>query len=171
MATKGTIGFCSKKANFISKAIRWFTRSKWSHTYAIYQAEPEVLVVEASTFTVQLAPFEKYDSSKYTNALFIPTGFTSEEIERGIAKVRGKIEAQYGWLQLVGFIPVVFVKRLFGMKISNPSKGGIVCSELVLQYLRGLEPGAKWDAMDRNTTSPEDLFLELSTHPKFRLQT
>lgn len=166
---KGTVGFASKKGNFISKAIRWFTQSKWSHTFIMYQVEPEALVVEAGTFEVLIDLPKKYDTHHYVTAYFEPVGFSGEEIEKGISKIRQKIEVHYGWLQLVGFIPVVIFKRLFGKKISNPAKGGIICSELVLLYLRALEPGAKWDHMDKNTTSPEDLFVEISGHPKFKL--
>jgi len=169
MLMRGSVGFCSKKANFISKIIRWFTRSKWSHTFIMYQAEPEPLVVEAGTYEVLIDLPMKYESSKYVTGYFEPAGFSAEEVERGIAKIRQKIEVHYGWLQLVGFIPVVIFRRLFGMKISNPARGGIICSELVLLYLRALEPGSKWDSMDKNTTSPEDLFVEISAHPKFRM--
>ena len=166
---RGTVGFTRKKGNFISKAIRWFTGSKWSHTFIMYQVEPEPLVVEAGIFEVLIDLPAKYDTHHYVTAYFEPAGFSSEEIERGIARVRSKIEVHYGWLQLLGFIPVVIFRRLFGLKISNPSKGGIICSELVLLYLRALEPGSKWDSMDKNATSPEDLFVEISKHPKFRI--
>ena len=166
---KGDVGFCTKRGNFLAKAIRWFTRSKWSHTYVIYQTEPEILVLEAGVFQVQLVPFSKYESKKYVNAVMRPVNFMPDAIEKGLAKVKEKIEAHYGWLQLIGFIPVVLFKRLLGMKISNPAKGGIICSELVLQYLRGLDPGCHWDKMDRNATSPEDLFEELAIDSGFTL--
>jgi hypothetical protein len=164
---KGTIGFCRERSSFISKAIRWFTRSQWSHTYIIYQVDPEVLVLEAGKFQVQLIPITKYESSKYVNVYFTPGLFLQGHVDAGIAKAKEKIEATYGWLQIFGFLPVIVAKRLLGMKISNPSKGGIVCSELVLQYLRGLEPGGKWGSMDRNSVSPEDLYGELVKHVGF----
>lgn len=164
---KGAIGFCRKKDSFISKAIRWFTRSDWSHTYIIYQDNPEVLVVEAGTFQVQLTPITKYESTKYSNVFFVPRHVDVSLIERGVKKVREKIEATYGWLQILGFIPVVIAKRLLFMKISNPARAGVICSELVLIYLRELEPGGPWDSMDRNAVSPEDLYQMLRNHPGF----
>lgn len=166
---KGAIGFATKRKNWISRIIRWFTQSQWSHTFVVYQTEPEVLVVEAGTFTVQLVPATKYESRKYTTVFLEPQTIPGDRIDAGIAKARDKIESRYGWLQLVGFVPVIVFRRVFNKKISNPSKGGVVCSELVLQYLRGVEPGSKWDAMDKNTVSPEDIYKELESHSSFKL--
>jgi hypothetical protein len=163
----GTIGFCRKKAGFIAKVLRWFTRSDWSHTYIICQVDPEVLVLEAGRLKVQSIPITKYESSKYANVYFTPGLFLQGRVDAGIAKAKERIEATYGWLQILRFLPVITAKRLLGMKISNPSKGGTVRSELVLQYLRGLEPGGKWDGMDRNSVSPEDLYGELVKHVGF----
>lgn len=166
---QGTIGFCTKRRNFISRVIRWFTRSKWSHTYVIRQNEPDILVLEAGMFQVQIVPITKYQSRKYANVYFQPDGFSQADITCGLMKAGEKIETHYGWLQLLGFIPVIMAKRLFGMKISNPSKGGVVCSELVLQYLRGLDPAGPWGTLDKNTVSSEDLYEVLSKHAKFKL--
>jgi hypothetical protein len=164
---RGTIGFSRKKANFISKVIRWFTRSQWSHTYIIYQDAPEILVVEAGTFTVQLVPITKYESAKYVNTFFVPRHVSVELVEAGIKKVQEKVEATYGWLQLIGFIPVVIARRLLGMTISNPARGGIICSELVLIYLREADPDGPWKDADRNAVSPEDIYEELLLSPLF----
>jgi hypothetical protein len=164
---KGTIGFCRKKAGLLSKVIRWFTRSDWSHTYIIYQDTPEILVAEAGTCQVQLVPITKYESSKYANVFFVPRHVDVSLIENGTKKVRGKIETTYGWLQILGFIPMVIARRLLFMKIPNPARAGIICSELVLLYLRELEPGYLWDSLDRNAVSPEDLYKMLLIHPGF----
>lgn len=165
---RGTIGFCTKRASFVSKVIRWFTRSRWSHTYVIRQVEPDILVLEASTFQVQLVPVTKYESRKYANVFFRPEGFKDADVSCGLMKAEEKIETHYGWLQLVGNIPVIIAKRLFGLKIRNLSRGGVVCSELVLQYLRGLDPSGPWGSLDKNTVSPEDLYEVLSSHMKFK---
>lgn len=164
---RGAIGFSKKRRNWVSRIIAWFTRSRWSHTFIVFQDHPEVLVLEAGTYQVQLVPITKYASSSYDVAYFVPEHVPVEQVEIGIKKAGTKIEASYGWLQLAGFIPVVFFKRILGMKISNPARGGIVCSELVLQYLRGIDPGGKWDAMDKNAVSPEDLFSELVSDQRF----
>lgn len=165
---KGSIGFCRTPGNWISKIIRWFTRSNWNHTFVVYQAEPETLVVEASKYDVQLVPVTKYDSKKYQIVYFVPSGYSAEAVEAGIACARKNIEKSYGWMQLVGFIPIIVAKRLLGMKISNPMKGGVICSELCLKYLQGMEPpGGAWSSMDRNAVSPEDLFEALLKDARF----
>ena len=166
---KGAIGFSLKRRNWVSKIVAWFTTSRWSHTFVIYQDQPEVLVVEAGTLQVQLVPIAKYQSSGYNVAYFSPVAFTPEQIDAGVAKARESIETTYGWLQILGFVPVIVSRRLFGRKISNPARGGIVCSELVLQYLRGIDPGGKWAGMDKDAVSPEDLFSELALDDRFKL--
>jgi hypothetical protein len=133
----------------------------------IYQTEPEVLVLEAGTYQVQLVPITKYESRKYVKSFFVPKGFSEEDVNRAMSKVRRDIEASYGWFQLLGFIPILIWRRLTGRLIPNPIRGGVVCSELVLNYLRALEPGSKWDTMDKDSVSPEDLFVELVAHHKF----
>lgn len=170
MFMKGAIGFSRKKKSWISKIIRWFTRSEWSHTFIIYQDEPEILVAEAGTFEVVLVPITKYESAKYVTTFFFPDPekIGRDRIEAGISRARKNIEKTYGWLQLLGFVPVVIAKRLLGLKIKNPMRGGVVCSELVLECLRGMEPGTKWTLMQKDSVFPEDLFEELVNHSSFK---
>ena len=165
---KGTIGFCTKRANFISKVIRWFTGSKWSHTYVIRQVAPDILVLEASKFQVQIVPINKYESRKYKNVFFLPEGYDPAAVDRGLEKAGAKIEQNYGWLQLLGFIPVIIARRLLGMRIKNLARGGVVCSELVLQFLKGMDPEGPWKSLQKDTTSPEDLYPLIEGCAKFK---
>lgn len=165
---QGSIGFSRQKGSLLSKAIRWFTGSKWSHTFIVYQVDPEILVAEAGTFEVVLVPITKYESKKYETTFFFPDRIPFQEVQAGINRARKDIGKVYGWLQILGFIPVVIAKRLLGLKIKNSMRGGIICSELVLECLRGMEPGNRWDHMQKDSVSPEDLFEELSIHPAFR---
>lgn len=168
MFMKGAIGFSRQKGSWLSKAIRWFTRSKWSHTFIIYQVEPEILVAEAGTFEVKLVPITKYESSKYVTTFFFPELIPVTDIEAGIKRARKEIEKPYGWFQILGFIPVVVLKRLLGLKIKNPMRGGVICSELVLECLRGMEPHKHWGSFQKDSVSPEDIYEELVAHPSFR---
>lgn len=165
---KGTIGFCTKRANWVSRIIRWFTCSRWSHTYVIRQNTPDILVLEASKFQVQIVPITKYESRKYKNVFFLPDGYKPEDIDRGLERAGAKIEQHYGWLQILGFIPVIIARRLLGMKIKNVARGGVVCSELVLQYLKGLDPEGPWKILQKDTTSPEDLHQLLFNCARFK---
>lgn len=163
---QGVIGFSSKKANWLSRTIRWFTRSKWSHCFLVYQTGQEVLVAEAGTFTVQLIPITKYQSHTYATEFFAPTGLSAENLEKGIARIRGLIERTYGWVQLAGFVPMIALRKM-GFKVSNPACGGIICSELVLLFLEVADPEGGWDKMDRNAVTPEDIHAKLLENPRF----
>lgn len=165
---KGAIGFSRQKKNWLSKVIRWFTRSQWSHTFIIYQVEPEILVAEAGTFEVKIVPITKYESRKYATTFFFPDHLPVTDIEIGIKRARADLEKPYGYLQILGFIPVVIAKRLLGLKIKNPMRGGMVCSELVLEYLRGADPMGRWMTLQKDSVSPEDIFEHLAAHTSFR---
>lgn len=77
--------------------------------------------------------------------------------------------AAYGWLQIVGFLPVLWWRRLTGRRLPNPMPLGVICSEAALLWLRMLwfvlteaEPACgaeeaklRWvKRVGRNTTDP-----------------
>lgn len=83
------------------------------------------------------------------------------------AFVRHYEGAAYGWLQVVGFLPVLWVRRLTGRRMPNPFPAGLICSEDALLYLRALhfvlreaglhreEAKLRWSKrVGRNTTDP-----------------
>lgn len=136
----GAIGFCHKRG-WISKTVRGFTRSKWDSVLIVTSADPGwVMALAGGRWTVRSVSVARFYSMRYVTAFFSPVGFTTEEVDGAIAAV-----------------------------CRNPAKGGILSSGLVLQYLRAIEPGGKWDAMDKNAVSPEGLFAEIAAHPKFKL--
>lgn len=163
---KGAVGFSMKRANWLSKAIGWFTRSRWSHCFVFYQVEPDALVAETGTFTVQIVPADKYSSRKYDVEYFLPTGLDPEKVSQGVTLVRGLVERTYGWIQLLGFIPMIALRKL-GFKVKNPAVGGIVCSELAFVYLELADPEGGWGEMDRNSVSPQDLYEKIQGSPRW----
>jgi len=161
---RGTIGFSRKRKNWVSRIITFWTKSKWSHTFIVYQTNPEILILEAGRYQVQLVPIKKYlRKSKYDLALYEPEGFDDEAMNRGLTAAWKKVENSYGWGQILGFVFMGLFRR-------NPIRAGVICSELVLLALRGFEPQAIWDAMDKDSVSPEDLFAPLDGHPKFKMK-
>lgn len=163
---EGSIGFCGSKS-WISKIIRWFTKSRWSHTFIIWKIIKDedrvyILVIEAGEFIVHIVPFSKYLSGDFYFEIYDITPITIKENE-GIAeeKLLSKIGRLYGWLQLIGFGIVILLRKWFGWKLKrNIWKKGKICSEVVAEYLidRGVDKESLCQSKDINLISPEDIY-------------
>lgn len=155
----GSIGFETDRHSFISKAIRWITRSKWSHVFIVgpinsVSAKREIL--EADWQGVHIAFLDKY-KAEHVKVQIYRVEVDPKIRNEAFSKCLDMIGKRYGFLQLLGFIPVVILGRL-GIRIKNPITSGTVCSELALRYLTSLGISAKFTMLDKDATSPEDLF-------------
>jgi hypothetical protein len=161
---KGAIGFSASKS-WVSKVIRWFTRSDWSHTFIVIgEIEGVVLISEADWRGVQVARLDKYVGKCKVQIWEPPYGVATQQmVADAVRESLRRIESRYGFLQLVGFIPVILARRFLGMKIPNPAKGGTICSEHCLRHLRILHPMGPWASMNRDAASPEDIHAPLES--------
>jgi hypothetical protein len=137
---KGTIGF-SRKRGLWAKIVRWLTRSEWSCAFVICQVSPDITAVEASRGKVSAVPITKYESSKYVTTFFFPQGILDERISIGVARA-----------------------QLVERSVVTEASG----SNLILEYLRGVEPRSRWDFMKGYQVTLESLFEELALHSSFR---
>lgn len=159
------------KMGFYSKAVRWFTRSKWSHCFIImedFYGSPAVLEADLK---VQLVDF---------NQEYINQDVDSYEIWRPIlAKEKNISEATkycylnyagetYGFLQIPWFA-VRSILNFLGLKFisDNFNKDGIICSELLIDYLKilGEDYSKVFSDIDSNEASPEDIYLLVKSRP------
>jgi len=163
--TEGAIGFSSSKS-FISKAIKWFTKSKWSHCFIIWRItgpdDEDILLVEAGEFTVQIVPFSKYIKGDYEFEIYdVSPLIDSSKKKEADKKLISKIETYYGWLQLIGFGIVILLRKWFGWKSKKNIWGkGKICSEIVAEYLIdcGIDKHSLCSDKDINLISPEDIY-------------
>jgi len=173
---KGVVGFSIYKGGnwffrLLAKAIQFFTQhSKWSHTFACFITDLDLgsYVIEAEELGVTIDSFGKYQTTDYNFELWLPLA-PEEDIIKGLQKVKELNGKSYGYFQLLGFILVWLVKKIFRKKVNNPIKGGIICSELVLIYLQtvGIDKD-KFSELDKNTTSPEDLYEIIDKSENFK---
>jgi hypothetical protein len=188
---RGDVGFSdyvgkSGIFRFISKAIRYFTKSKWSHVFQISLKDEAqgLFVTEATEYGVGIHTFDKYKTpGKYKYEIWRVMA-SEDAIESGITRVVSLDGKSYGYLQLIGFICVWLVRKLTGKKVNNPIGGGRVCSELVLAGMQSVfdwwcqkstdpivkEVRDKFMAMDRDTTSPEDIYEVFIAYPQCFVQ-
>ena len=162
---KGTVGF-SASNSWISKIIRWFRQSNVSHTFIIINRGDRLFVMEAGKRQVQIASYDKhYAKNKGYVELYKPE-VDDTTINKAIDDMMPYLERGYGYLQLVGFALVSLLQRI-GINIDNPIGTGIICSELVREYLLklGFEEYRK---LDRDTTAPDNLLALIKKSKKFK---
>ena len=91
-----------------------------------------------------------------------------DQIDAGIRRVFPMLNVSYGYMTILGFILVWLWYKITLKKANNPFRGGIICSELVLEYLKAIFPNdPALKKMDRDTTSPEDIYEFISCRPDF----
>jgi len=177
---RGAIGFSSyvvppknlwdRFMRLVAVIIRWLSQSKFAHTFIWMWNDPALgpVVYEASDngVTVNFADPEGYlDPSKYFVKVFMPL-VPPMDINRGLLNVRRFNGYMYGYFQLLGFAFVYVWRFITGKSVNNPITSGIICSELVIVYLKYVFPAEdEIQRMDRNTTSPEDIYEFIFRRP------
>jgi len=154
--------------SFLAKCIRFFTKSRWSHTFCVTMEDDLLgpIVEEASTYGVANCSIDKYIDGPYDFKLWRVVA-TDDQIDAGIRRVFARLGVIYGYAQLIGFVLVWVWYKITLRKANNPFRGGIICSELVLMYLKGVFPGNPDLAkMNRDTTSPEDIQKFIEANPE-----
>lgn len=162
---QGDIAF-SKPINpgFYSKSVMYFTNSNWSHCFLICPEYLETLMVIEADVEVQLVSFKQEYIDKQDDIYYIfrPIAATEEEkilaCKKTILEMSGKT---YGFLQIPWFAIRETLKKLTGLVLTkNINTSGIICSELVIYYLKSLN--SKYNELFKDLkideTSPEDIF-------------
>jgi len=148
---------------FVGSIIRFLSKSKFSHTFIWiwndHALGPTVYEAADNGVTVNFADPEGYlNPSEYFVKVYTPIA-NPTAIDSGLFAVRRYNGYMYGYLQLIGFAFVYIWLFLTGKKKNNPITGGIICSELVIIYLKNVFPNEEEiQKMDRNTTAPEDIY-------------
>ncbi len=147
MLKTGDIGFSSNLrgglGGFFASAIRFFTKSKYSHTLMISDDTLGAEAVQEAGVIVQVVPFDKYyrHCDKEIYKMYRPKA--PEEVKAQSAK---KVFVEfagvtYGKLQLIWFIYRAVMENVFKKDVrsqKNWMTDGVICSELVYWYLWNL---------------------------------
>lgn len=148
-----------KKPTLFSKLIVWFTKSNWSHCLLIPEEEfgDDPIIIESNAYGgVRIDLLSKYDD-KYNIEIY-------EELksDNNLNPLKPYIGNKYGYFQIVGFV----VSKIFKLK-NNIFGSGEICSELVLLYLLGSRSKKLFQNLQKNATSPEDLYRIISKKPSY----
>jgi hypothetical protein len=147
----------------VGNIIRYLSKSKYAHTFLWiwndHALGPVVYEAADNGVTLNFADPEGYlDPKKYLVNVFMPIA-DATAINGALFKIRRYNGYMYGYFQLLGFAFVYIWLAITGKRVNNPITGGIICSELVIIYLKYLFPDEEEiQKMDRNTTAPEDIY-------------
>jgi hypothetical protein len=177
---RGAIGFSSYVAppknlwerflKLVGRIIRYLSKSQFAHTFVWiwndHALGPVVYEAADNGVTVNFADPEGYlDPQKYFVKVYMPLA-SATSIDAGLFSIRRYNGYMYGYLQLLGFAFVYIWLAITGRRVNNPIKGGIICSELVIIYLKNVFPhDEEIQKMDRNTTAPEDIYEFIWRNP------
>lgn len=150
---RGYLGFTATYRSPLSWAIRAATGSPVSHGF-VGVDEPDGVVEALPRGVVRAWAAPYLDRARYRLHLFRPVE-PGPGVEEGLAAVAALIGKRYGYLQVLGAAGVL-VARAWGRTVRNPSRRGLVCSELQWVYLQHASPSVV-TGLDRNSVTPGDL--------------
>jgi len=163
------IGFSSGNS-LISRAIKLATRSKASHSYIVFRAAGERLVIHANERGVGC---EHYENFKKHATIVAEYELVMNDIEEHVALSYAlkQLTKPYDFLAVIGFGWVV-LNKMIGIQVKQPfrNRSAYFCSELVITALQAANfPLSHF--FDRERTSPEDIIDFLDSHVKAHLVT
>jgi hypothetical protein len=173
------IGFSNNKEG--GRIIRFFTRSKISHTFVFTFSLSGRPAVQEASASVQIVPFlsRYHGNPKYSYEVYEVTAssVTTEDVEGALSQIFEEFAGvKYGWLQTLWFPYRWFLEAVMGRRYVYREKNwfthGVICSELLFWYLKYLDPhfSALLKEYDPDTVQPSDLLKVVQAHPEcFRL--
>jgi len=170
----GYICFAYSKNEWIAKAIAWFMRSQWSHSFiTIPPVIDNEMAMEAAGSGTQTILFDKgYRNNKNQKYEIYQVNYSKDKINKSIDSCLKKLEMPYGYLEYPWFI-WRFICKSFGKDISgqnNWSTKDEVCSGLVESFLSRLPCYNLFAKFGKNSICPQDIYEIVKANPHiFRL--
>jgi hypothetical protein len=150
------IGFSTSPKNIISKVIRWFTKSKASHTWVLFEDTffGMEMVMESTDTGFRVVPFANFKAEgNEIVALVVPTA----PLDDGVKAAASWLGESYDFGGLFGSA-FVLLGRWLRRKWANPwaSCKSMFCSEAVARILQAAKyPGSS--VFVPEATTPQDL--------------
>ena len=154
-----SIAFSTQPKNLLSRLVRWFTKSKASHAFIIFEALGRAWILESGIKGIVVLPLDKFRDQMVT-VVRIP-----EMTDDHLSKVMDdNLGLDYDFTGLFG-MGLTIIGLWFKTKCRNPLNNprSMFCSEFVVLALQECSfPGA--DQLDAANTSPQDLLDFLTEH-------
>lgn len=170
MTGYGHVCVSNSKAGFTAQVIKFFTRSKWSHSFVI---SPPLLnkdmVIESASNGVSIAPFDQhYRNDIYEGYRVYEFKCEYEFKDSALTQVFAELEGGYGFLEIPWF-GWRALNKLFGRDIrhkDNWSQAGVICSELATQYITACGFGRLFSAFGKGSVNAQDIYEICESHPE-----
>lgn len=169
----GQIGFSYNSTSWLSKLIAFFTRSEWSHTFLLTRpvSHLQTVAVQEANTIVRVVPFGKFYADKVEQKweIWEVKGLNQADMDAALSLCFDRYSGvTYGFLQLPWFIWRWLNEKLGRdiRKTRNPWSKGIICSELVFEFLHVIGKGDLLADLQTNTVHPEDLLRIFKAHPE-----
>lgn len=151
----------STSSSWISKAIRWFTRSKSSHCMIGLEVHGTPMLLHCTAGGVQFDPRDKWFKG---NVLVSEWQFKDDvgAGEEGLRHAMSHLGENYDYLTLFGWGLVILLWRYLKVRAKNPlsSPTAMVCSEFALHVgmkEEGKQTIPEWEGLDPEHTHCQDL--------------
>lgn len=165
----GYIVLAGTRTGFFPNAIKWFTRSRFSHSLVTM---PTILglpiCIEAADSGVNTVRFDKaYSHNTEQEYEIWKLNIAPEAIDAGIREVVDDLETAYGFLEYPWFV-WRSICRVFGKDIKHQDNWctrGTICSELCVAFLKACGLGHTLAGYGEGSVSPQDLQDIFKAHP------
>lgn len=166
----GNLVLATTPKSFVSKCIRWFTKSNFSHSFVTM---PDVLgvstCIEASEGGVDIGRFDNLYSNNKEETYEIWTLNLPQNVkEKAIVSTMDYLETGYGFLEYPWFMWRK-LNLLFGKDIksqNNWNTDGMICSQLCVSYLKSCGLSYIFIGYGNGSVSPQDLRNIFLLHPE-----
>lgn len=165
----GHVCFSYTKDEFIPKAISWFTKSKWSHTFITVPAMlGKELVLECGGNGVDIVMFDQaYRDNTHQSYEVYRVKVDKDTIDQAVLKCMDRLETSYGYLEYPWFM-WRSVNRWFGRDIKdqdNWSTDKEVCAGLVDIFVDELGLQVLTKDFGNNSVNAQDLYEIVLANP------
>lgn len=153
------IGFSTQPKSWLSRIVRWFTKSKASHALIVFEMFDREWILESGIKGVVILPIERLDGQMV--ALVPIPELSPADLSKVMVDDLGD---DYDFTGLFG-MTINVLGRWFKAKWKNPwnNPRSMFCSEFVVKTLQQCGfPGA--DQLEAANTTPQDLLDFLTEH-------
>lgn len=166
----GYVCFAYTKTEWLAKAIAWFTKSQWSHTFlTVPQILGQQMVMEAGGGGVEMATFDQnYRTSPNQKYEVYRVNLPQETIDKAITVCLYELEIPYGYLEYPWFI-WRFINKWLGRDIKsqdNWSTDKKVCAGLVDIYMDALGLQDLSKDFGNNSITAQDIYEIVKANPQ-----
>ena len=171
MTNYGHIVLANSKTAWLAQAIKWMTKSNWSHS--LLTTPPQFgreMGLEAAMNGISSVPFDLQYRNNSDSGYRVYYVMVDDSIkDAAISTCLNDLESMYGYLEYPWFIWRA-INRWFGRDIkshNNWFSQGEVCSQLCVKYLTLCKLGQLFDGYGKNTITPQDLQEIINANPKY----